>query len=251
VSSTRAALEADTLFVALGGHDVLEDISLRVDVGEFVSLCGPNGGGKTTFLKTSLGLITPRSGSIRLFDQPPSQARSLVGYVPQRTTFDRAFPATVGELIAANLRGRWPLRLRKAEREKALKLLCRVGGEGLIDKPLAQLSGGENQRAFLARALATEPSLLLLDEPTAGVDTRGREEFLDLIAEIASSRTVAGLVVTHNRTAIDRINGRVVYLDHKVLATGRAVEVFGDGTGSRFSPGGRDHLAHTPLCDED
>jgi ABC-type Mn2+/Zn2+ transport system ATPase subunit len=245
------ALEARSVSVSLGGRLILDDVSLRVEAGEFVCLCGPNGGGKTTFLKTALGLITPASGSIQVLGRPPAQARSRMGYLPQRTTFDRDFPATVGELIVANLRGRWPLRVRRAERARALEILGRVGGEDLIDRPLARLSGGETQRAFLARALVTEPSLLLLDEPTAGVDAQGRAECLDLLAEIAAQPTAACLMVTHNRIAIERIAERVVYLDHRVVAAGRPREVLGGPGGAELVLGGSDHPAHSPVCDEE
>jgi zinc transport system ATP-binding protein len=242
------ALVAKGVCVQRGGRSVLEDVSIQVNAGEFVCLCGPNGGGKSTFLKAALGLVPVAGGSVHLFDRPAAEARSRVGYLPQRTTFDHGFPATAGELIVANLRGCWPWRLRESERVQAIQALRRVGGEGLIDKPLAGLSGGETQRTFLARALVTEPALLLLDEPTAGVDERGRGDFLDLLAELASSRTVAGLVVTHNRAAIDRIAGRVIYLDRTVVACGRPDEVFGN---RGLSPAGHDHLAQASVCEDE
>jgi ABC-type Mn2+/Zn2+ transport system ATPase subunit len=244
--SAPAALEAEGVSVRLGGRTILEGVSLTVAPGEFACLCGPNGGGKTTFLKVALGLLPMSEGSVRIFGRTPSEARSQVGYVPQRTAFDRDFPATCGELVVANLRGSWPMRLREAERAVARATLRRVGGEHLLDRDLSRLSGGENQRAFLARALVREPSLLLLDEPTAGVDAQGRAEFLELLTGIAREGRVACLLVTHNRTTVEKVSRRVFYLDRRVVAEGSATEVLGPGSGELG-----DHTSHTPLCEEE
>jgi zinc transport system ATP-binding protein len=244
------ALEAHEVCVSAGGRSILENVSLRVECGQFVCLCGPNGGGKTTLVKAALGLLPLERGSIHVLGEPPSRGRRGVGYVPQRTSFDRRFPATVGDVIVANLRGRWPLRPRTAERRKAVDALARVGGEGLIDKPLAGLSGGETQRAFLARALVREPRLLILDEPTAGVDARGRGEFTDLLAEIAGARESACLLVTHNRAAIERLADAVIYLDHRVVASGSPARVFAEEL-SGLSHSGHDHVASGPACEEE
>jgi zinc transport system ATP-binding protein len=250
MSAGAAALEAQEVCVSAGGRSILDEVSVRVECGQFVCLCGPNGGGKTTLVKAALGLVPLARGSIRVLGEPPSRGRRSVGYVPQRTSFDRRFPATVGDVIVANLRGRWPLRLRAAERRQALDVLARVGGEGLIDKPLARLSGGESQRAFLARALVREPRLLLLDEPTAGVDARGRGEFIDLLAEIAGARECACLLVTHNRAAIERLADAVVYLDHTVVAAGAPASVFAQER-SGHTLAGHDHVAADPVCEEE
>ena len=239
-------LDARSISLTRDGRSILENVSLRVGRGEFVCLCGPNGGGKTTFLKTALGLLEPDSGSVLVCGVPAAEGRSHVGYVPQRTSFDRDFPATVSEVIVANLRGRWPLRLGDSERRKAREALEQVGGAHLENRPLARLSGGESQRAFLARALVTGPSLLLLDEPTAGVDAQGRTELLDLLARIAGEQRVACLMVTHSRATVERVSRRVYYLDRIVVAAGSPAEVFGAEV-----VGLHDHRAHTPLCEED
>ncbi len=169
-----AAVRARGVTVDLGPRRVLDDVSFDVECGEFVALCGPNGGGKTTFLKAALGLLPLRSGEIEVLGTTPRAARPRVGYVPQVKRFNTAFPARVADLIAANRKGRWPLRLDAEVREEARTALAAVGGERLLDSSLAGLSGGEIQRVYLARALVTGPALLLLDEPTAGVDARGR-----------------------------------------------------------------------------
>jgi zinc transport system ATP-binding protein len=220
--------EADRVKVNLGGRCLIHDVSFWIPKGEFVCLCGPNGAGKSTFLKTVLGLIPLSSGSIEVLGKPPAEAGRAVGYVPQRKSFDRTFPARAIDLIVAAIRGQWPLRVRDHERERARVVLERVGGEKLIDKPLAGLSGGETQRVFLARALVNDPVLLMLDEPTAGVDVKGRAEFLDLLAEVSASDELAAILVTHNIAAVSRTAERIVYLqDGRVSAWGLPHEILG------------------------
>ncbi len=196
-----------------GDKVVLEDVSFHVPVGEFLCLCGPNGAGKSTLLKIVLGLLHPDSGTITV-------DRRKVGYVPQRKAFDRDFPATPVEVIVANLRGRWPLHVSRSEREAAMHVLEKTGATKLANAQMRDLSGGETQRVFLARALATKPDLLVLDEPTAGVDVGGRAAIVDLMAEISDSHVIAAVLVTHNLQAIARCAERVVYLERTVRAWG-------------------------------
>lgn len=244
-------LEAEGLVVELGGRRILDEVSFWVARGEFVCLCGPNGGGKTTFLKAALGLLRPVAGSLRVFGAAPARARARVGYLPQRKSFAPDFPATAVELIVANLRGTWPLRVRPKERERAREVLARVGGEALVDQPLTGLSGGETQRVFLARALVNDPALLLLDEPTAGVDARGRAEFLELLGGIAAREDLAAVLVTHSVAAVRSLAERVVYLDRRLIAWGLPDEVLeaGELEGREFA--GRDHAEHGPVLCED
>jgi ABC-type Mn2+/Zn2+ transport system ATPase subunit len=243
--------QAEHVRIVLGGREILRDVSFWFPKGEFVCLCGPNGAGKSTFLKAVLGLIELSSGSIQVLGQPPGKAPRAVGYVPQRKTFDRDFPARVIDLVVANLRGRWPLRIRDDERERVQAVLRRVGGEHLVEKELASLSGGESQRAFLARALVNDPALIILDEPTAGVDVKGRHEFLDLLAEISASDELAALLVTHNLAAVARCAERVVYLEGGMVAAwGLPGELLGLESLSALAFGAKDHPAQAPP-DED
>lgn len=226
-SAAPRVLDVRGVTVELGGRRILDDVTFFIPRGEFLCLSGPNGAGKSTLLKTVLGLLPPSAGTIEVVGKRPGQAPRDVGYVPQRKTFDRDFPATVVELIVANDRGAWPIRVSRAERERALHTLKRVGGEKLVDRDLAGLSGGETQRAFLARALVTEPKLVILDEPTAGVDARGRAEFLELLAEISASDVLAAILVTHNLAAVSRTAERILYLDGRVIAWGLPGEILG------------------------
>ena len=211
-----------------GDKVVLEDVTFHVPVGEFLCLCGPNGAGKSTLLKTILGLVTPDSGTITIAGLPIEKGRSKIGYVPQRKAFDRDFPASPVEVIVANLRGRWPLRITRDERDLAMAMLKRTGAEKLANAQMRDLSGGETQRVFLARALATKPDLLILDEPTAGVDVGGRAAIVDLMAEISASDSIAAILVTHNLQAVARCAERVIYLERTVKAWGLWSELSGE-----------------------
>jgi ABC-type Mn2+/Zn2+ transport system ATPase subunit len=211
-----------------GDRTVLEEVSFFVPVGEFLCLCGPNGAGKSTLLKLILGLLQPDEGTIRICGLPVERGRARVGYVPQRKAFDREFPASPLEVIVANLRGRWPLRITNEERDLAMSMLARTGAAKLANAQMRDLSGGETQRVFLARALATKPDLLILDEPTAGVDVEGRAAIIDLMAEISGSDSIAAILVTHNLQAIARCAERVVYLERVVKAWGLWTELSDD-----------------------
>jgi ABC-type Mn2+/Zn2+ transport system ATPase subunit len=220
------ALRSRGATVVIGGRRVLDDVSFEVARGELACLCGPNGGGKTTFLKAALGLVPLAAGEIEVLGARPGAAASAVGYLPQAKGFNAAFPAHVADVIVANRRGAWPVRVRAADREAARAALGRVGGEPLL--------------VYLARALVNEPALLLLDEPTAGVDARGRAEFLDLLAGLAARGDFAAVLVTHNAAAVRRLAKRVVYLDGRVRAWGAPAEVL-DRDWGRTAFSGRDH----------
>jgi ABC-type Mn2+/Zn2+ transport system ATPase subunit len=246
-----AALRARDVTLILGGKRVLDGVSLEVLRGEFICLCGPNGGGKTTFLKVVLGLARPDSGSIEVLGSSPDHSPGRIGYLPQRKAFAQDFPASAAEVILANFRGAWPLRIGAKDRERAGAALARVGGEDLIDKPLRGLSGGETQRVFLARALVIEPELLLLDEPTAGVDARGRAEFLDLLAGVAAREDLTAVLVTHHLAAVRQLADKVAYLDGRLVAWGAPEEALA-GLEHEAAFATHDHDHDRPrLCEED
>jgi zinc transport system ATP-binding protein len=235
-------LDVDHVVVELRGKLIVDDVSFFIPKGEFVCLCGPNGAGKSTLLKCVMGLLEPTRGKVRILGELPERARQKVGYVPQRKGYDRDFPCRSVELIAAALRGRWPAHVTPEEREKAHAVLAKVGGEKLLDKPLAGLSGGETQRVFLARALVTNPSLVILDEPTAGVDVKGRAELLELMAEISRSDELAAILVTHNLAAVAHTAERIVYLEAgRVLGWGLPDELLGQSSLTALAFAGADH----------
>ena len=236
-------LEITGVHKRFGEKVVLEDVTFHVPIGEFLCLCGPNGAGKSTLLKIILGLVEPDAGSIEITGLPAEKGRKRIGYVPQRKAFDRDFPASPMEVIVANLRGRWPMKISHDERELAMQMLKRTGAEAYANAQMKDLSGGETQRVFLARALATKPDLLILDEPTAGVDVNGRAAIIDLMAELSASDSIAAILVTHNLQAVARCAERVLYLERTVKAWGLWSELSGESelTAIQFTTG--DHRA--------
>jgi ABC-type Mn2+/Zn2+ transport system ATPase subunit len=244
-SDAERVLEVVGVTKRFGDRIVLDDVTFHVPIGEFLCLCGPNGAGKSTLLKIILGLVLPDKGEVRVGGLLPREGRSKIGYVPQRKAFDRDFPATPLEVIVANLRGRWPLRITKEETDLAMAMLAKTGATSLAHAQMRDLSGGETQRVFLARALATKPDLLVLDEPTAGVDVGGRAAIIDLMAEISASDSIAAVLVTHNLQAIARCAERVVYLERNVKAWGLWTELSSDRDLSAIQIGAGDHRSMT------
>jgi ABC-type Mn2+/Zn2+ transport system ATPase subunit len=226
--SGEKVLEVEGVSIDVGERRLLHDVTFHVVRGEFLCLLGPNGAGKSTLLKSFLGFLTPSAGTVRVLGGSPEDARPRIGYVPQLKSFDRTFPATTLELIVANLRGAWPVRIKPDERRRAMAALRRVRGERLAKKPLAGLSGGETQRVFLARALVTDPELLLLDEPAAGIDPVGRADLYDLLHEVSSDDYLAAVMVTHSITAINRTAEKIAFIDGTLRAFGLPSDLFGD-----------------------
>lgn len=201
------AVNVEELYFSYGENFVLEDVSFTVEEKEFVAIFGPNGGGKTTLLQLLMGFLKPDRGSIRLFGKPPKAARQRIGWVPQNFHFDRHFPISVQEVVLGGRLSRAGWRFRPVDHEAALDSLERVGMRKALYSPFAALSGGQQQRVLIARALASEPSLLLLDEPTAGVDHEAEKEIYSLLGELRKLMTI--LMVTHdlNRAveSVDRL----------------------------------------------
>jgi len=203
---------------AYAGTPVLSDVGLIIDRGDFVSVLGPNGGGKTTLLKLLLGLLRPDAGSVQVLGFAPEQARPRIGYMPQRVQHDPLFPATVEDVVLMGRlglgRGFGPY--GRAEREQARAALAEVGLAAVASRPLADLSGGQRQRVLIARALASEPELLLLDEPTSHVDIAAEDELIRLLERLNERMTVVmvshdvGFVSEHVRTCVCVSRGRVV-----------------------------------------
>jgi zinc/manganese transport system ATP-binding protein/zinc transport system ATP-binding protein len=223
-------VELNQVSFAYGAQAVLSDVCLQLKQGQFAALVGPSGAGKTTLLKLVLGTLAPTRGRVSVHGRdvagrpPPG-----IGYVPQLETVDWNFPITVAQVVQlGRIRrsGRWPWPSR-AEAGRAAELLERLGLAGLGPRHIRKLSGGQQQRVFLARALMAEPDLLVLDEPTAGVDMRTAEEVLHLLAELNRAGTTV-LVTTHDLNAAAAHVPWVVCLNRRVVAQGPTEDVFTD-----------------------
>jgi zinc transport system ATP-binding protein len=201
-------------FAYPGGPPVLHDVDLAVEQGEFVAVAGPNGGGKTTLLRIILGLERPQTGSARLFGEPATRCtrRSRIGYLAQRAQLGIESPVTVREVVSAGRAPRNGLAGRLGRHDRVLieAAVERVGLDRLAGKPIATLSGGQQQRAFIAKALAGEPELLVLDEPTAGVDVDAQESLAALLDELHREIGATVLLVSHEFGAVERFVERLV-----------------------------------------
>ena len=195
---------------------VLVDVSLRVEEGECVAMIGPNGGGKSTMLKLALGLLKPDSGTVQVFDHAPHTGCRLIGYVPQHLHFDPKFPVTCLEVVLMGRLDRLPWwgRYSREDLAAAGEILRRVGLVDIEERPFASLSGGQKQRVLIARALFTEPRILLLDEPTANVDLTVEERFVELLEELRARVTI--VLVTHDLGLVERLTDQVICVNRRV-----------------------------------
>ena len=213
-----------------GSQIVLEDVHLDIHDGDFIAMIGPNGGGKTTLLKLTLGLLKPDRGSIRVLGQPAPQAAHHIGYVPQDVHINSNFPITAMDVVLMGKLDpgkRWA-RNSSANRMDAMAALDRLEMASQAEKKIGELSGGQRQRIFIARALVTQPRLLLLDEPTTSIDTKGQADFFRLLKEL--NRDITILVVSHDLLVVSRyvksvacVNKRLHYHDQAEI-TGDMLE---------------------------
>jgi len=207
-------IELDAVSFAYESGRVLSDVTLSINAKDYVVLLGANGSGKTTLLKVALGLLKPTSGKALLFGRPATdpRARERVGYVPQRAVISSRLPATVLEVVLA---GRAAKRrfggFTREEREQAVRALERVGMAGFARRRIGELSGGQQQRVLIARALAADPGLLILDEPTAGVDRDSQLQFAEVLRAL-NRDGVAIVIVAHDLGAVGRDVKRVLAL---------------------------------------
>ncbi len=219
------AARADHLEVAYRGATVWKEANFRIGRGEFVAVIGPNGAGKTTLFRLLLGLIPPRRGTLEVFGTPPRRGNSQIGYVPQNHFVDRDTNVDARTLVRLGYSGpRWlpdltPARIRQ-ERRATDEAIAAVGAQPLADKSLAAMSGGELQRIFLAEALASEPEMLLLDEPLANLDLRRARELVELVHGLVRSRGVTALLVAHDINPLIRCLDKVIYVANGRVATG-------------------------------
>ncbi|PKL65381.1 MAG: ABC transporter [Methanomicrobiales archaeon HGW-Methanomicrobiales-3] len=218
-------IEVADLWLKRNGEEILEAVNLRVFAGDVFAIIGPNGGGKTTLIKVILGLIPPDRGTVRILGGLPQEKRHLLGYVPQLRTFDFHYPISVRQMILSGLLGRKTGIIKKftaADTVLADKALATMGIAHLADRPIRDLSGGEQQRAVIARALVGDPQVLLLDEPTVFVDAPTETQFYDILKNLARSMTIVmvthdiGVIVSHV-TKVACLNRRLFTHDSREL----------------------------------
>lgn len=223
-----ALVEFEGVTCGYDGEPVLRDVALAIPRGGFVGIVGPSGAGKTTLLRSIVGVVPRVEGRITVDGRTVGRgATPGVGWVPQLETVDWQFPATVREVV---LMGRWAERrwqawASKDDRQRVDRLLDRLGIGGLADRHIRQLSGGQQQRVFLARAMIGDPSLLLLDEPTSGVDLKTRDDILHLLAEL-NADGITIVLTTHELNTVAAHLPWVVCVNGRVIAEGDPDQIF-------------------------
>jgi len=213
----RIAIRFDEVTFSYGAGPVLQNVSFAIAEGEFAAIIGPNGGGKTTMLKLTLGLLETQNGFVRIFGLKPVTARRKMGYLPQHPRLDPHFPVTVTDVVLlARLGAGWKLgRYDKQDRAAAAAALEAVGLADLKDRPFAALSSGQRQRVLIARALASDPELLLLDEPTSSLDPSVQDELYELLHRLNKELTV--VVVSHDVGFVSKYVQKVVCVNRTAV----------------------------------
>jgi len=217
---SKEVIRLDDVWVKYGDLTILEDINLSVQNLDFLGIIGPNGGGKTTLLKVILGLIKPARGKVTVLGNPPEKSRRFVGYVPQITQFDRDFPITVLEVVLMGRLGRKGFLGKYSEEDKktAHEALESVEMLELKNRQVGKLSGGQLQRVLLARALATDPRILLLDEPTASIDEPTKTELYELLKNLNKKITI--ILVSHDIGVISSYVDKIACLNRRLFYHG-------------------------------
>ncbi len=227
--SSPALIELRDVSVRLGGREVVTHVDLRVNRSEILTLIGPNGAGKTTLARTLLGILKPSAGAVITDDG------ARIGYVPQRMQIEAALPLTVRRLLSLT---------RTYSEEEMSQSLSEVGAAHLLDRQASELSGGEYQRVLLARALLGSPDLLILDEPTRGIDFAGQSALYDLLATIRRERGCAILLISHDLHVVMAASDRVICVNGHVCCEGAPEAVTGDPAYvALFGPGHAESLA--------
>ena len=218
---------------AFGAHRVLDGVSMEISPGEFTALVGPNGAGKSTLLRIVLGLLAPQAGRVELFGSPPRRLRDRwrLGYVPQRPRLAPDLPATVEEVVGAGRLAKtgWWRRPRPKDRAAVAHVLESVALGDLRHQRVTELSGGQQQRVLIAKALASEPQLLILDDPIAGVDAQAQRLFRDSLVHLLREHGASVLLVSHELGAVADDLDRVVVLRHRVLFDGKPADLAATG----------------------
>lgn len=214
-------IEIKNLSFRYGNINVLDDINMQISRGEFVGLIGPNGSGKSTLLKIILGLLNPQQGEVTLFGHPVNRfnAWDKIGYVSQKAnSFNTGFPATVHEVVAMGLYGKKGVfkPLNKLDKEKIRKAIELVGLSEFEKRNIGKLSGGQQQRTFIARALVNDPELLILDEPTVGIDVESTKQFYNLLDNLNKELGITIILVSHDIGVVTKQVTQIACLNKKL-----------------------------------
>ena len=237
-TSAAPAIAVERLTTGYRDAAAIEDVSFALPKGAFLGLLGPNGSGKSTLIKALVGLLPAWGGSVRVLGAPPREARARIGYMPQAEDVDWHFPVTAREVVGMGLyrRSLGPERWRGRERGRVMAALERLSATDLADRQIDELSGGQQRRVLLARALVKAPDVLLLDEPTAGLDPPAERELLDLLGDLAAGGATV-VVSTHDITCVNERCDCALCLNRTVMAFGPPAEAITEESLDSTFPG--------------
>jgi len=248
------AIEINNLSVILSGKEILTDINLSLAEGKFLGIVGPNGSGKTTLLRVILSLIKPYSGDVKVFNKSPEEClrEGLFGYLPQHINLDINFPARAVDVVLMGLYGRlgifrWP---SVKEKQKALEYIELIGMSDHEDKPFGDLSGGEQQRISIARALISDPKILILDEPSTGIDVVGQEDFYHLLKGLQKRLGLTIIMVSHDIGAVTAYVDEIACLNKILYYHGAPLGALDENVLERLYGKNVDILIHSDVCDK-
>jgi len=219
------ALKLQNASLYFQGNCIFEDINLEVPESAFLCIIGPNGAGKSFLIKSLLGLHRLKSGSAIVLNQPARRTNHQdIGYVPQYKTFNRNFPAQVYEFIASGLESQWPFCISESTKRKVKEALARIRSEALFNKSMSQLSGGELQRVYLARAFVRPRKILILDEPSTGIDMMGEADLYKLLEDYRQQYSCCIVMVTHDVEVARHHSSHVLLMNKKQIWFGHPKE---------------------------
>jgi zinc transport system ATP-binding protein len=222
----KAIIETKNLSVHYGQTEALKDVSFEIEQGDFVGLAGPNGAGKTTLIKAILGLLPVSKGEIKLFGKIKEKFNEWgkIGYLPQKlSTINALFPATVNEVVMLGLlsQKKFPKKITASDQKKVIDILHELGISDLKNRMLSELSGGQQQKVLLARALVSVPQILIFDEPSTALDPESRESFFQLIQKLNKQKGIAIILITHDTGYIGQYANKLLYIDKSLVYFGK------------------------------
>jgi zinc transport system ATP-binding protein len=218
-------ININNISVRYGQTEVLQDISFEIYKGDFLGLAGPNGAGKTTFIKALLGLLPISKGKIKLFGiyQQKFKEWNKIGYLPQKiSTMNSLFPATVGEVVKLGLlsQKKWPKKISNNDLLKSEEILHELGISNLKNTNISELSGGQQQKVLLARALVSKPEILIFDEPSTALDSESRETFFQHVKRLNKQNGITVILITHDTGYIGQYANKLLYIDKRTIYFG-------------------------------
>lgn len=242
-----AVIHVENLYFQYQAIEVLTDISFEIDAGDYVGLVGPNGSGKTTLVRSILGIARSATGNVALFGQALEQFQDWhkIGYLPQKLGgFNPNFPATVREVVSLGLIARksFPRRLDRADHRAIDRALERLGIADIGQQLIGELSGGQQQRVLIARAIVSDPELIILDEPTVALDPETRGHFFATLHDLNKNSRVTMILVTHDIGTIGQYANKLLYIDRKIIFYGGFDEFCQSENMTALFGGGAQHI---------